>query len=427
MRTGSDALKPEADKSLKFGASVADFRVLARPLRRISSSSGNARRTSGMKRHQSPPGDQQIRHGKERAQLRGVLEQTAVPNLLESEPVLDNVKRALDLRTNAGLQLLELFGDAALSVVRQRAALARAQCHVPPSGDVLLPVALLHASIACVTEGDLLLAVQQFVRLGHIGRIRRRRHQRMRQPRVGVHADVRLHPEVPLVALLRLMHLRIALAVSVLRRRRCGDDAGVDHGSFAQQQALGGQVLVDRLEDALGPLVLLEQSAELQQRRRIGRVLAAQVDADESADRLAVVHRVFDAFIGETEALLRDVHAKHPLQTDRRAATAFALRIERLDRRRQRRPRHNRFDLGKKAVAPRLALLGSVLELREAHLHGRTPFNCRCLNSLRRLRQQEGGAANKSARSLDRSTEGQCLQLARHVLACAARIEVGKK
>jgi hypothetical protein len=35
-----------------------------------------------------------------------------------------------------------------------------------------------------------------------------------------IHADVRLHPELPLIALLRPVHLRIAFAIGVLRRTR---------------------------------------------------------------------------------------------------------------------------------------------------------------------------------------------------------------
>ena len=38
--------------------------------------------------------------------------------------------------------------------------------------------------------------------------------------RFGVHPDMRLHPEVPLVSLLRLVHLRIPFSPAVLRRRR---------------------------------------------------------------------------------------------------------------------------------------------------------------------------------------------------------------
>ena len=49
----------------------------------------------------------------------------------------------------------------------------------------------------------------------------------VRQARLRVHPDVRLHPEVPLVALPRLVHLRIPPALRVLRRTRRVDDARV--------------------------------------------------------------------------------------------------------------------------------------------------------------------------------------------------------
>src|SRR5690606_12420301 len=167
MRSGSDTLKPEVEKAQRFDASIEVSREFTRPSCRIWSSSGNSRRTSSVKRHEPRFGDQQIRHGEERVQLRGVLEQTAIADLLEPEPVLDDVKRVLDLRANAGLQLFDLFGDTSLRVVRQRPAIARAQGDVPPSGDVLLPVALLDASIACVTESVRLFSMKQFMRLGH--------------------------------------------------------------------------------------------------------------------------------------------------------------------------------------------------------------------------------------------------------------------
>jgi len=48
---------------------------------------------------------------------------------------------------------------------------------------------------------------------------------------------MRLHSEMPLIALLRLAHLRIARLALVLRRRRCGDDGGIDDGALAHQQA----------------------------------------------------------------------------------------------------------------------------------------------------------------------------------------------
>src|SRR4249920_2668672 len=48
---------------------------------------------------------------------------------------------------------------------------------------------------------------------------------------------MRLHPEMPLVALLRLVHLRVAGLLLVLRRRRRGDDRRIDDGALTHQQA----------------------------------------------------------------------------------------------------------------------------------------------------------------------------------------------
>jgi hypothetical protein len=49
---------------------------------------------------------------------------------------------------------------------------------------------------------------------------------------------------------------------------------------------------------------------------------------------------------------------------------AFAPRVERFSFRLQRRPRRHRFDLCKKAVTPCQLLLGSVLTVGKARLHG---------------------------------------------------------
>jgi hypothetical protein len=52
------------------------------------------------------------------------------------------------------------------------------------------------------------------------------------QPRLSVHADVGLHDEIPLIAFLRLVHLRIMLLLFVLGRGRGGDDGGINAANF---------------------------------------------------------------------------------------------------------------------------------------------------------------------------------------------------
>ena len=174
---------------------------------------------------------------------------------------------------------------------------------------VLLRISLFNALVTRITEYKFLFAVQQFVRNAHISRVGRCGDQRVRQARLGIHTNVGLHPEVPEVALLRLMHLRIAFAVTVLRRRGRCDDRRIHHSAAPHHQPLGGQMLVDILEDGRRQLVVLEQAAKLEQGRCIGGRLPGEVHADEPTDRLAVVERIFDRLIRQTETLLGDVVA----------------------------------------------------------------------------------------------------------------------
>ena len=190
---------------------------------------------------------------------------------------------------------------------------------------------------------------------------------------IDIHAASRFHAEVPLVAFPDLMHLRIALLVTVLRRGRRRNDRCIHDRAFSHQQALGGQVPVDRFEYPAGQVVLLQQAPELQERRRIRRGFSAQVDAHETPDRLAVVDRVLDPLIGQPKALLRHVHAQHPQQSDRRAPATHTLGVVRLDCRNQLRPRRHRLDLRKETIAARTPLLGRVLKLGETRLHAARP------------------------------------------------------
>ena len=208
-----------------------------------------------------------------------------------------------------------------------------------------------------------------------------RRVKAVNQSGFSVGPDVRLHPEVPLVPLLRLMHLGVARLVLVLRRGRRLDDRRIHHRTLAQQQSALGQMPVDLLEDRLGQLVLLEQATELQQRRRIRHRLARQIDPDESAHGLAVVDRVLEPLIGQTEPLLQAIHAKHPRHPDRLTAHAPGARVQRFDHRLEPRPRHDAFHLGQELLAPRHALLLRELVGRETQLTkgaGSFLHRCRC-------------------------------------------------
>src|SRR4051794_27362757 len=70
--------------------------------------------------------------------------------------------------------------------------------------------------------------MQQRRRLSNVGFVGSRALDRMHQSRGNIDADMRLHPEVPLIALLGLMHLRVTALLLVLGRGRSGNDGGID-------------------------------------------------------------------------------------------------------------------------------------------------------------------------------------------------------
>jgi hypothetical protein len=112
-----------------------------------------------------------------------------------------------------------------------------------------------------------------------------------------------------------------------------------------------------------------EQPPEFQERGGIGHPLRGQIHAREPAQRLAVVERVFERFVGQAIPLLEEIHPQHALQPDGRAA-AFALRIERFNDGQQPRPRNDVFHSREEFFAAGDLLFIRKLGLGETRLVG---------------------------------------------------------
>ncbi len=91
-----------------------------------------------------------------------------------------------------------------------------------------------------------LLPMQQVRQHLAVMHIRRRGCHRMDQLGPAVHPEMRRHAEVPLVALLRLIHVRIPFLPEILDRTRGLDDGGIHDGPPADRQALLGQIRADQ-------------------------------------------------------------------------------------------------------------------------------------------------------------------------------------
>ena len=169
-----------------------------------------------------------------------VLSDAAITDFRKAEDPLDHMERVLDPSAYASLGSMDFpltFGKALLTC----RAVMREICR---SGGARTDRCRL-AAIGRIAPDAGFLAVQQLgqeVAVVNVGRCRR---NRMNDPESAVDSDVRLHPEVPLVAFHGLVHLRIALTSGVFRRAWRRDDRRVHNRATADPQPALGQVGVD--------------------------------------------------------------------------------------------------------------------------------------------------------------------------------------
>jgi len=131
----------------------------------------------------------------------------------------------------------------------------------------------------------MLVGLQQVGQYRAVGDIGRRSHHRVDQFGAAVDPEMRLHPEIPLVALLRLMHLGSrALSAFLVEDGALMIVAStivpmVTFSPFARQ------VPLHLVEQPLAQIVLLEQVTEAAHRRLVRHRLVAKVDPDKTPHR----------------------------------------------------------------------------------------------------------------------------------------------
>lgn len=316
----------------------------------------------------------QVAQCKQRAQLRRVLDQATVTHLHMAILAFDDSKQVFHLGTDAGLGLLQFLQDRAhWGVLVQRTVLARHHCHVPVNLRMGLPdlLSLFNAVIARVCKHVRLGVVQQLVRLGDVMLVGCRGCDRVHQARICVHADMRLHAEMPLVTFLGLVQLGIAPSTAVLGRTRRRNQRGVDGRALPEHQSFRGQSGVDRGQDLLGQTMLLEQMTETQDADPVRQSVGVAEPCKRAIERhieQGFLHRE----VAQPEPQLQEMQAQHDLVTKRRAAGRLG-RCRLRDQRDQLTPRHHQFHLVEElrlARAPRTQVQTQVL-LLHAHIVSR--------------------------------------------------------
>ena len=137
-------------------------------------------------------------------------------------------------------------------------------------------------------------------------------HHRADEFGFTVHPHVGLHPEIPLVSLLGLMHLGAAHFFLVLRRRWRIDDRGIDDGATGDGRSRGRQMCAEQGKDLFAEAVRFQQVAELAHCGLIWGALAPQIDTHKGAHGARVVERLFHGRVFDPEPLLQKIDAQHP-------------------------------------------------------------------------------------------------------------------
>ena len=93
----------------------------------------------------------------------------------------------------------------------------------------------------------------------------------MHQARRRVCPNVQFHPEVVLVPLLHLTHLRVPLPRPVLGGGRRLDDGGVHYGALFQHTPCSARYSLTSVNQSLPQVVPLQQVAEMEDGALVGQ------------------------------------------------------------------------------------------------------------------------------------------------------------
>jgi len=166
---------------------------------------------------------------KQRDELRGILGKPPVAHFDVTELALDNPKRMLHLGPHAGFELFGLFVQRAPGRVLLRFTLTRAYGHMPIHSGGVGPFA--GALVARISKDNLFFTMQQRMPLGDIINVCGCADDGVHQTGLRVHPNMGFHTEVPLIALLNLVHFGVALTGLVFGGAGRSNQGSIHHGA----------------------------------------------------------------------------------------------------------------------------------------------------------------------------------------------------
>jgi len=292
--------------------------------------------------------------------------------LAEANDALDDMEDVLDLATDTGLLVLQLskpVGTWSLlpGILAVGLLLVGTVIHLRQVRVFLHFLVLVDDTIGRIAIGDMVILSDQVCCHRTVRDIGRCDDRRVDIAASRVYAHMQLRTEKPLVFLPDLVHLRVALALRVLRGRRRVDDRRVHDGAAMHHPAMLLEEFPARRKVPLAQSVVVDEPAELAQRRRVRHAFRREVHSHELPHGIVVVDRVLNRLVRQVEPRRQQVHLEHYFNAPRRKAPVnFA--VVWLDHRYDLIPRRDRVHRLKKFVPLRLPLPHRVLQVRETLL-----------------------------------------------------------
>ncbi len=178
----------------------------------------------------------QVRQGEQRRHLSSFLHQATKAHFGIIKLALDHPKCMLNLGANLSLGFLDLayhfvqYAAFALFFVG-----AAPCCNLPDDLASHMFFAPLDTGIARISADLVFLTMQQSGDLRDVCNIGRSDHHAVHHPRLIVDPNVRFGAEVILVALLGLVHFRVALVILVIGQPGRMSQRGIDDGALSDK------------------------------------------------------------------------------------------------------------------------------------------------------------------------------------------------
>ena len=131
------------------------------------------------------------------------------------------------------------------------------------------------------------------------------------QPAFSVHADMRLQPEILLIAFLCLAHLRVTLVGLVFGRGRGGDQGVFDNGAATHQKGSVLRIAGNGIKQSFGEVVSLHKVSKVQDGHLIGNGILGQIELHKITHRMHVIKRALCPRIGQAIPLLKVINPQH--------------------------------------------------------------------------------------------------------------------